>query len=96
MRYLLLIAALLSPRPPALMMLDGPEASLHPELIKPPTRLKSHAAQSPRMVVVSHSAFLVGALAELSETCATMLEKQLVETVPPDATSSSWRWPTKR
>jgi predicted ATPase len=33
LRYLLLVAALLSPRPPALMILNEPETSLHPDLL---------------------------------------------------------------
>jgi len=32
-RYLLWIAALLTPRPPALMVLNEPETSLHPDLL---------------------------------------------------------------
>ena len=35
LRYLLLIAALLSPRPPPLMILNEPETSLHPDLLPP-------------------------------------------------------------
>ncbi|GIT39428.1 MAG: hypothetical protein Ct9H300mP8_06240 [Gammaproteobacteria bacterium] len=33
LRYLLWIAALLTPRPPALMVLNEPETSLHPDLL---------------------------------------------------------------
>src|SRR5262249_61822725 len=39
LRYLLLIAALLSPRPPTLMVLNEPETSLHPDLLPPLGRL---------------------------------------------------------
>ena len=35
LRYLLLIAALLSPRPPDLTILNEPEAGLHPDLLPP-------------------------------------------------------------
>lgn len=35
LRYLLWIAALLSPRPPALLVLNEPETSLHPDLLGP-------------------------------------------------------------
>jgi len=35
LRYILLVAALLSPRPPELMILNEPEASLHPDLLPP-------------------------------------------------------------
>ncbi|KRP58087.1 hypothetical protein TU79_21505 [Pseudomonas trivialis] len=33
LRYLLLIAALLTPRPPSMMALNEPETSLHPDLL---------------------------------------------------------------
>ena len=39
LRYLLWIAALLTPRPPALMVLNEPETSLHPDLLAPLGRL---------------------------------------------------------
>lgn len=96
LRYLLLVAALLSPRPPALMVLNEPETSLHPELIEPLARLIGHAARSTQMIVVSHSAPLVGALTKLPETQEFMLEKELGETMLPDFAPPSWRWPTKR
>ncbi len=35
LRYILLVAALLTPRPPVLMVLNGPETSLHPVLLAP-------------------------------------------------------------
>ena len=35
LRYLCLIAALLSPRPATLLALNEPEMSLHPELMQP-------------------------------------------------------------
>jgi predicted ATPase len=35
LRYLLLVAALLSPRPPALMILNEPETGLLPDLLPP-------------------------------------------------------------
>lgn len=38
LRYLLLTAALFSPRPPPLLVLNEPENSLHPDLIPPPWR----------------------------------------------------------
>ena len=48
LRYLLLVAALLSPRPPPLMILNEPETSLHPDLLPPLARLIAKASrQSP-------------------------------------------------
>jgi len=43
--YLLWIAALLTPRPPALMVLNEPETSLHPDLLPALARLIARAAE---------------------------------------------------
>jgi predicted ATPase len=43
-----MVAALLSPRPPALMILNEPETSLHPDLLPPLARnrrQRQHAAR---------------------------------------------------
>ena len=42
LRYLLLVAALLTPRPPALLVLNEPDTSLHPDLLAALARLISH------------------------------------------------------
>jgi predicted ATPase len=63
LRYLLLVAALLTPRPPALMVLNEPETSLHPDLLPPLARLVERAARESQIVVVSHSRTLLDALA---------------------------------
>ncbi len=67
LRYLLLIAALLSPRPPSLMILNEPETSLHPDLLPPLARLIAQAAQRSQIVVVSHAVGLVSALAATAQ-----------------------------
>ena len=60
--YLLLIAALLSPRPPALMILNESETSLHPDLLPSLARLIERASKQCQMIVASHAAPLVSAL----------------------------------
>lgn len=96
LRYLLLIAALLTPRPPTLLVLNEPETSLHPDLLLPLARLIIKAAQATQVWVVSHSTRLVAALREHPGREVIELEKQLGETVirgqglldqPP------WHWP---
>ena len=62
LRYLLLVAALLSPRPPTLMILNEPETSLHPDLLPPLARLIAQASKQSQMIVVSHAQILVAAL----------------------------------
>ena len=62
LRYLLLVAALLSPRSPALMILNEPETSLHPDLLPSLARLIVQASKRTQLIVVSHAAGLVTAL----------------------------------
>jgi predicted ATPase len=62
LRYLLLVAALLSPRPPALMVLNEPETSLHADLLPALARLIARASQHTQIVVVTHAQGLVAAL----------------------------------
>lgn len=100
-RYLLLVAALLTPRPPELMVLNEPETSLHPDLVPPLARLVARAAQHSQVVVVTHSRPLVDALAEAGQ--ATLrdelremtLAKELGETRIEGQgllTTPSWHW----
>jgi predicted ATPase len=55
LRYLLLVAALLTPRPPELLVLNEPETSLHPDLLPALAGLIATAAERAQIVVVSHS-----------------------------------------
>ena len=95
LRYLLLIAALLSPRPPDLMILNEPETSLHPDLLPPLARLIAQAAQRTQIIVVSHAAPLVSALAQDQQARRIVLEKQLGETLVQPDERPSWTWPTR-
>jgi len=95
LRYLLLVAALLSPRPPALMVLNEPETSLHPELLPPLARLIAQASKRSQVVVVSHAAALVSALDADADCRQIVLEKQLGETVVTEGTAPDWTWPSR-
>jgi predicted ATPase len=95
LRYLLLVAALLSPRPPALMVLNEPETSLHPELLPPLARLIVQASKRSQVVVVSHASALVSALAAHADCRQIVLEKQLGETIVRDGTPPDWTWPSR-
>jgi predicted ATPase len=55
LRFLLWAAALLSPQPPSLMVLNEPETSLHPDLVRPLASLIQAAATQTQVVVVTHS-----------------------------------------
>jgi predicted ATPase len=62
LRYLLWVAALLTARPPELLVLNEPETSLHPDLLPALSRLVARAAEQSQVVVVSHAAPLIDAL----------------------------------
>lgn len=95
LRYLLLVAALMSPRPPALMVLNEPETSLHPDLLGPLARLVAVAAERTQIVVVSHAAALVSALEE-ARAARIGLEKSFGETIADfDDDRPRWEWPKR-
>ena len=96
LRYLLLAAALLSPRPPGLLVLNEPEASLHPSLMPALAALVVDAAERSQVVLVTHSGDLVRALrphAKLLElerpSGATTVAGQLRFEGP------EWHWPKR-
>lgn len=100
LRYLLWIAALLTPRPPPLLVLNEPEASLHPDLLAPLARLVGSAARQTQVIVVTHAARLVAALEDLQEldVRSVVLDKDLGETrilnLDADGTPR-WNWPAR-
>ncbi|ERS85724.1 ATP-binding protein [Marinobacter sp. EVN1] len=80
LRYLLLVAALLTPRPPSLLVLNEPETSLHPDLLPALGRLIIRVSRETQVWVVSHAPRLVAAL-EADDDCHSIaLDKELGET----------------
>jgi predicted ATPase len=94
LRYLLWIAALLSPRPPSLMILNEPETSLHPDLLPALARLIAKASRRAQLVVVSHAVSLVAQL-QAAGAHRIVLAKELGETVVPDQERPAWNWPMR-
>jgi len=98
LRYLLWIAALLTPRPPSLLLLNEPETSLHPDLLPALARLIARAAERSQVIVVSHAPRLIAALEEQRGCHAIALEKDLGETriAGTDRLDRpSWHWPSR-
>ena len=98
LRYLLWIAALLTPRPPSLMVLNEPETSLHPELLPALGRLMKRVAEDTQLWVTTHAPSLIDALTAGGASNHLELDKDFGETfvqsldpldVPP------WRWPSR-
>jgi predicted ATPase len=98
LRYLLWTAALLTPRPPELMVLNEPETSLHPDLLPALSRLILAAASQTQIIVVSHAKVLIEALASESICTRLNLQKDFGETKLDGATlfnTPKWNWPTR-
>lgn len=95
LRYLLLVAALLSPRPPELMILNEPETSLHPDLLPPLARLIEQAAKRTQIIVVSHASALLSGLEAAPDVIPITLEKDLGETRIQDNPRPTWIWPSR-
>lgn len=94
LRFILLTAALLTPRPPSLMVLNEPETSLHPDLIAPLASLILQASAYGQIIVVSHSKPLTDAL-EAEGALAHRLEKETGETLVRSAEDVGWTWPKR-
>jgi predicted ATPase len=103
LRYLLLVAALLTPRPPELLVLNEPETSLHPELLAPLGSLIAAASKHSQIIVVSHAQELIAAIGRgararrtdvttvelVKESGATVVRGQGLLDGPP------WHWPKR-
>ncbi len=94
LRYLLLVAALLTPRPPELMILNEPEASLHPSLIDALARLLVQASRQCQIILVSHNERLIDRLQE-DGAHAVELSKRLSETRIEGHAQPHWVWPKR-
>ncbi len=98
LRYLLWVAALLTPRPPPLMVLNEPETSLHPDLLPALARLIIRAAKNSQVWVISHARRLISALEAAEECNSIQLQKSLGETQIVGQgmlDQPSWQWPDK-
>lgn len=81
LRYLALAAALLSPRPPALLCLNEPERSFHPDLLAPLAELLVRASHRAQLWITTHSPALALALAQGSGEPPIRLAMKKGETV---------------
>ena len=96
LRYLLLVAALLTPRPPSLMVLNESETSLHPDLLPALARLIIKAAENSQVWVVTHAKLLISALSKNKNCNAIQLEKEIGRTQIAGENAlhrPPWHWP---
>lgn len=98
LRYLLLVAALLTPRAPQLLVFNEPETSLHPDLHGALADLMLEVAKETQIVVVSHATGFVerltaGTGARLIELTKELGETQLVGQGLMGR--GAWHWPDR-
>lgn len=103
LRYLLWVAALLTPRPPALLVLNEPETSLHPDLLPALANLVVTAARDTQVIVVTHSRPFQAALQAGSDE--TGLDHRTIELVKEFGQTTiegqgpldepPWKWPVR-
>jgi len=96
LKFLLLVTALLSPRPPELMVLNEPETSLHADLVPALARTIGEASARSQIVVVSHSELLISSLVADFSCHEIRLHKELGETLADyESEPVSWTWPKR-
>ncbi|PLV59648.1 AAA family ATPase [Erwinia sp. B116] len=75
LRFLCLVVALLSPRPPAFMALNEPENSLHPDLLPALAQLIAEASRYSQLWITSHSPLLAELIARHTDVTHYRLEQ---------------------
>jgi len=96
LRFLLLVAALFSPRPPGLMVLNEPETSLHVDLIPALACAIGEAAARSQIILVTHSEALIGNILADFDAREVRLRKELGETLADQSDEAErWIWPKR-
>ncbi len=75
LQYLCLLAALISPRPPALLAINEPESSIHLDLIEPLARLIVRASVRSQLWITTHSRDLADAIFRQTKAASIELTK---------------------
>jgi len=94
LRFLLLTAALLTPRPASLLILNEPETSLHVDLIPALARLIVRAAEESQVIVVSHASSLIEALTDAGAQKLALI-KEFGETRIEGVDPPKFVWPKR-
>jgi predicted ATPase len=98
LRYLLWAAALLTPRPPDLLVLNEPETSLHPDLLPALAQLIAQASRRSQVITVTHSQPLIRAISRDTDPSTIELVKELGETRVDGQRQLDeplWHWPKR-
>ncbi len=92
LRYLLLCAALLPARPAPLLVLNEPEASLHPSLLEPLAALVRTASERTQVLTVSHADAFVSALPATSRVELSRRDSETVVVGQGFMDVPAWNW----
>ena len=98
LRFLFLAAALLTPEPPELMVLNEPETSLHPDLLPALGRLIIEYSKHNQIFVVSHALSLIDTLVTHDQCEHFQLEKMFGATKLQGVNEFDlphWEWPKR-
>lgn len=92
LRFFCLCAALLSPQPPLLLVLNEPENSLHDALISPLAELIARVPESTQIILVTHSLKLAAEISARCDSKTIALTELNGETRPEDEASAKRVW----
>jgi predicted ATPase len=92
LRFFCLAAALLSPKPPPLLVLNEPEASLHAGLIGPLADLVAQAHPDTQILIVTHSQTLADSIIASCDAKKVELVSHDGETRPKELAGSRRAW----
>ena len=91
MRFLSILALLLTPAPPPLVCIEEPELGLHPDVVSDIGKLLIEASRRMQLIVTTHSDALVSALSEQPDSvvvCERRGAATVLERLDPDRLSS--------
>jgi predicted ATPase len=92
LRFFCLCAALLTPKPPPLMVFNEPEASLHPSLMPPLADLFAKASADTQILIVTHSKELAAEIAGKCDANVVDLVSYEGETRPASEANAKRSW----
>ncbi len=76
LRYLCLIAILVDPKPPPLLVIEEPELGLHPDILPTLRDLMVEASSRTQLIVTTHSTQLVDAMTDYAESVLICEKKE--------------------
>ncbi len=92
LRFFCLCAALLSPKPPPLLVINEPETSLHPQLLEPLADLIARLPAGTQLLLVTHSQELAAAVERRCEAKIVPLVSAGGETRRPGEEAANRVW----